>query len=130
MIVNTAELAAIIAAIILALLICFQLMLAAGLPLGRAAWGGQYRVLPTKLRWGSLAAVVILGIATWIVLARACLVAPGDEPTAIRIIAWVFAGQQVLNTLMNIASKSSTERYVMTPTSVLLVTCFVIVALS
>ncbi len=128
--VNAAELAAIISAIILALLICFHLMLAAGLPLGRAAWGGQHRVLPTKLRWGSLAAVVILGVATWIVLARASLVAPGGDPTAIRIITWVFAGQQVLNTLMNIASKSPTERYVMTPASVFLVACFVIVALS
>jgi len=124
------ELAAIVAAVVLALLICFQLFLAAGLPFGRAAWGGQHRVLPTKLRLGSLAAVGILGVAAWIILARAGLVAPGAEPVAIRVATWIFAGYSVLNTLGNIASKSPVERYVMTPTSTLILICFVLVALS
>ena len=127
---NTAEIAAIVAAVILASLICFQLLLAAGLPLGRAAWGGQHRIPPAKLRWGSIAAVVVLGVAAWVVLARADLVAPGAEATVIRVTTWVFAGHQVLNTLMNIVAKSPAERYVMTPTSVLLVACFIVVALS
>ncbi len=126
---NTTEFAAILAVIILALLMCFQLLLAAGLPLGKAAWGGQHRVLPTKLRWGSLAAVGILGIAAWIVLAIADLVAPGDEPTAIGIATWVFGGYWALNTLGNIASKSPIERYLMTPVSMVLTICFVVVAL-
>ncbi|MFC2027380.1 hypothetical protein ACFLU3_01700 [Chloroflexota bacterium] len=126
---NATELAAIVATVILALLICFQILLVLGLPLGRVAWGGQHSVLPTKLRWGSLAAVVILGVAAWIVLARADLVAPGDEPLAIRITTWIFAGYWVLNTFGNIVSKSPTERYVMTPVSVLLIACFVVVSL-
>src|SRR6185369_13186591 len=68
---------AIAAAIVLGLLVVFQLLLAAGLPLGRAAWRGKYRVLPTGLRWASLAAAGVLGVAAWVVLARAGVVAPG-----------------------------------------------------
>lgn len=127
---DTTELSAIIAISILALLMCLQMLLVAGLPLGRLAWGGQYRVLPVKLRWGSLLAVVTLGVAAWVVLARADLVAPGDEPLAIQIITWVLTGYWGLNTFGNIVSKSPAERYVMTPVSVLLIACFVVVALS
>ena len=68
--------AAIIATVILVLLMYFRVVLAVWLPLGQAAWGGEHRVLPAALREGSLAAVVILGLATWMVLARANLVAP------------------------------------------------------
>ena len=47
---NTAEIAAVIASVLLATLIIFQLLLAAGLPLGAYAWGGQYEgVLPTRM---------------------------------------------------------------------------------
>ncbi len=122
--------AAIIAAFVLAILMCFQLLLAAGLPLGQAAWGGKHRVLPLKLRINSLFAVFSLGVAAWIILARAGLVAPGSEPMVVRIGTWVFAGYLTLNTAMNLASKSRIERNVMTPATLLLVVCFVLVALS
>jgi hypothetical protein len=116
------------AAFVLALLIGFQVALAAGLPLGHAAWGGQYRVLPTRLRLGSLAAAAILGLAAWVILARADLVAPGPEPSAIRIATWLVGGYFVLNTVGNLASKSPLERRVMTPLVLLLAACFFIVA--
>jgi hypothetical protein len=42
----------------------FQVLLAAGLPLGHFAWGGQHRSLPRRLRIGSVMAVLIyLGLA-------------------------------------------------------------------
>jgi hypothetical protein len=122
--------AAIVATVVLALGMCFQLLLAAGLPLGRAAWGGKHSVLPMKLRFGSLAATGILGVAAWIVLARGGLVGPGNGPMAVRVATWVFAGFLSLNTLGNLASKSTVERKVMTPATLLLVACFVIVAWS
>ena len=68
-----AQSAAVIATLILVVIV-FQVLLAAGLPLGRAAWGGQYRVLPPRLRWGSVAAALVLGAAAWVILARANLV--------------------------------------------------------
>lgn len=122
--------AAVIAATVLVLVMLLQLLLAAGMPFGRAAWGGRHRVLPPKLRWGSLVAAVVLGIAAWIVLARAGHLAPGADAVSVRVLAWVFAGMFALNTLGNLASKSPAERYVMSPATLLLVACFVTVALS
>jgi hypothetical protein len=124
------EIAAVIAVVILVLLMFFQLLLAAGFPLGRAAWGGKHRVLPSKYRLLSLAAVIILGLAGWIILARAGLVPPGPEPAVLRVATWVFAVYMALNTLGNISSKSLLEKRVMTPASLILMVCFVLVALS
>jgi hypothetical protein len=124
------EVAAIAAASVLGVLVLFQLALAAGMPLARAAWGGEHRVLPSRLRLGSAVAVPILGAAAWLVLARADLVTPGADSMFVRIAVWVFTGYFTLNTLGNLASKSKLERAVMTPATVLLVACFVTVALS
>jgi hypothetical protein len=88
----TTNVAATIATVVLVLLICFQVLLALGVPVGKAAWGGEHRILPTNLRWSSLAAVFILGLAAWMVLARAGLVPPGADFLAIKIVTWVFAG--------------------------------------
>jgi hypothetical protein len=121
---------AIVAAVVLCLVMVFQLLLAAGLPLGQAAWGGQDPVLPPNLRWASLATVVVLGLAAWVVLARAGLVAPGARPVWIRVATWVFAGFFCLNTLENLVSSSAAERFVMTPVVLIIVVCFVVVARS
>ena len=122
--------AAIIAGAILVFLMTFQLLLAGGLPLGRAAWGGKHRVLPKKLRWASLAAFGVLGLACWAVLSRAGLLPPGSEPVWVRVSAWFFAGYMSLNTIGNIVSKSTLERIVMTPVAALLALCFTVVAFS
>ncbi len=118
--------AAIIAALVLGLVMVLQALLAAGFPLGQAAWRGQYRILPHALRWASLATVGVLGVAAWVVL----LVAPGAESIAVQVATWVFAGFFSLNTLGNIASRSMVERFVMTPLTVLLVICFIVAGLS
>jgi hypothetical protein len=127
---NIQQRIAILATTVLGLVMVLQLLLAAGFPLGHAAWGGQDQVLPPLLRWASLATVGVLGLAAWIVLARANLAAPGAEPVAIRVVAWVFAGFLSLNTLGNMASTSAVERYGMASVSLLLVVCFIVVALS
>lgn len=127
---STQQWVAIVASIVLGLVMVFQGLLALGFPLGQAAWRGQYRVLPIKLRWASLATVVVLGLAAWVVLARAGLVFPGTEPVAIGVATWVLAGLWLLNTAGNLASRSPAERYAMTPVALLLGVCFIIVALS
>jgi hypothetical protein len=126
---DISQLLSIAAAVLLSLMTLFQLLLAAGLPLGQAAWGGQHRVLPRRLRYGSLAAAVILGFALWVILARASLVAPGPEPLWVRVASWAFAAYLALNTLGNLASKSRFERTVMTPATVFLAVCFIVVSL-
>ena len=127
---NHSQLAAVAATVVLLLLMVFQCLLVLGLPFGRAAWGGNHRVLPRQHRWGSAAAVPILGVAAWTVLARADLLAPGPEVATVRFSVWFFAAYFALNTVGNLASKSSVERNTMTPLSTLLVLCFLVVALS
>jgi len=122
--------AAYIGVSLLAIVMGFQVLLALGRPLGRFAWGGKYRVLPTRLRWASLSAILILGLAAWMLLARAGQAWPGPEAAASRILAWVFAGYFTLNIVMNARSQSPAERYTMTPLVTLLTACCYFVALS
>jgi hypothetical protein len=124
------EVAALVAALLLVPVIVLQALLAAAFPFGHAAWGGQYRVLPVKLRWGSAAATVVLGAAIWIVLARAGVIASARQSVVVRAATWLFAGVFLLNTIGNLASSSATERKVMAPITLLLAACFLIVALS
>ena len=124
------QLIAIVATIVLGLVVLLQLLLAAGFPLGQVAWRGQYRVLPPALRRASLAAAGVLGLAAWVVLARAGLVASGAASAVVPVATWVFAGLFGLNTVGNLASRSALERRVMTPVTVLLALCFIAVAVS
>jgi len=48
----------------------FQMALAFGAPLGRAAWGGTQTELPTRLRFSSAASAVFLSVGALIVLGR------------------------------------------------------------
>jgi hypothetical protein len=124
------QIAAFVATLLLTAAAVFQLLLAMGLPLGQAAWGGQHKILPQRLRWGSMAAALTLVIAAWVILARAGLAAPASDNQAVRIGCWFFAGMFALNTVGNLASKSAIERRVMTPATLLLLACFVTVARS
>jgi hypothetical protein len=125
---RSSRIAATVAVVILCLLIIFQVLLAAGVPLGRAAWGGEHSVLPANLRAGSLLAAIILGFAVYIVLARADAVGPGAKSRLVRIAIWVFTGYFSLNIVMNLLSSSTLERLVMTPVAAALVVCLFLVA--
>ena len=105
----------------------FQALLAGRAPLGRFAWGGQHEVLPTSLRIGSLAAIVAYAGIGWVVLAYARQL--GDGHGALRVAVWVIAGFFLLGAAGNLASKSGSERLVMTPLSVVLCALTVAVAL-
>src|SRR5919106_6499883 len=62
--------AAIAAAIGFVVIAGFQLAVALGAPLGRAAWGGAYERLPVSLRIASAIAVLVWSLAALIVLRR------------------------------------------------------------
>jgi len=122
--------ASLIAVLILGGLIVFQLLLALGVPWGAAAWGGEHSgALPSNLRWGSVAAAGILGLAMWMVLARAGWLAPGSNVLWVKIVTWAFTGYFAFNVVMNVLSKSALERAIMTPVSAILVVCLVLVSL-
>lgn len=113
-----AAIAAIAACVLLGALAVFQALLVCRFPLGRFAWGGQHEVLPTRLRVGSLVAVVVYVVIGWVVLARAGLLGGGQG--VVRVATWVIAGYFLLGAAGNLASRSRSERFVMTPVAVVL----------
>ena len=120
--------AAIAATVVLAGLVCFQLALAAGLPLGHYAWGGAHRVLPRPLRIGSVLATVVYGLSAMTILEAAGvidLVASTELP---RNAVWVLAGLFVIGTVMNAVSRSTKERR-MSAVALVLAALSIIVAL-
>lgn len=103
------QVAAVLAALILAALICFQLLLAAGLPLGHYAWGGAHQVLPRSLRIGSfVAAFIYLAVAMGILEAASVIDLGASEFP--RVAVWVLAAFFGIGILMNAISRSEKER--------------------
>jgi hypothetical protein len=121
--------AAIALTVILALLAVFQLALALGAPLGRFAWGGQHRVLPTRLRMGSLVSIVIYGLVAVLALDKVGLT--DVVPDVVSDIGmWVVFAYFVLGIPLNAISRSKPERYTMTPVVAVLAVLSLLVALS
>jgi hypothetical protein len=105
---------------LLGALAVFQLLLIAGAPLGRFAWGGQHDVLPTRLRVGSAVSILLYGIFAALALERADVinVVPGDGFAIVGML--VLTGYFTLGILLNAISRSRSERLVMVPTSLML----------
>lgn len=97
----------------------FQLLLAAGAPVGHFAWGGQNRVLPVRLRLGSVVSAALYAAFAMVALDRAGLISVLPDQVA-QIAMWVVVGVLVLGTIPNLISRSTPERYVMAPLSLLL----------
>jgi hypothetical protein len=118
-----------LAVVLVAVVAVFQLALALGAPLGKAAWGGRSEgVLPTRLRIASgLAAIVIYPLIALYVLASADLIDLEWLPTAATGM-WVLTGFFTLGTLANLASRSKVER-VWAPVSLAIAVCCSIVAI-
>ncbi|WP_353828125.1 hypothetical protein [Agromyces sp. SYSU T0242] len=120
--------AAIALTVILALLAVFQLALALGAPFGRFAWGGAHRVLPARLRVGSLLSIVIYAVIAVLALDRVDLIdVVPDSVSAVGM--WVVFGYFVIGIVMNAISRSTPERYTMTPVVALLALLSLLVAL-
>jgi hypothetical protein len=122
---------AVVAYVVLASLAVFQIALAAGAPLGRLAWGGKHRILPTGLRIGSAVSVLVYALIAWIIAAaveRAMDVGDYvyDTPPGLWVITVYFG----LGVLANAISRSRPERFVMTPVAALLFGCCLLIALA
>lgn len=122
--------AAIATCVLLGVLAVIQALLACRAPLGRFAWGGQHEVLPTRLRVGSLAAILAYGAIGRAVLARAGQLGSGSGSGSgvLRVATWVIAGYFLVGAAGNLASRSRDERLVMTPFCVVLCALTVVVA--
>jgi hypothetical protein len=107
----------------------FQLALAFGAPLGRAAFGGQHDgILPTRLRIISgVAGAVIYPLAIALVVASAGWVDDDWVPGGGSAAMWALVGVFSIGALVNAASRSKLERY-WAPVSLVIAACCGIIA--
>ncbi|HEX6286006.1 MAG TPA: hypothetical protein VFZ80_00845 [Acidimicrobiia bacterium] len=121
------EIAAWIAAVLIAVLTVFHLALALGAPAGAAAWGGSHPgVLPTRLRIASgLVAIFFYPVVAIELLHAADVIDLSGDVGSVWI--WVLAGLFTLGALANFASRSRIER-IWGPISLVLAVCCVIIA--
>jgi hypothetical protein len=121
--------AAITLTVVLAALAVFQLALAFGAPLGRFAWGGAHRVLPARLRIGSLVSIVVYAVIAVLALDRVDLI--DVVPDGVSTVGmWIVFGYFVLGIVMNAISRSKPERSTMTPVVAVLALLSLLVAVS
>ena len=114
--------------IVLALIAAFQIALALGAPLGRFAWGGQHRVLPARLRTGSLVSIVVyafIALLAWDRVRAIDLFPAGVSEVGI----WVVFAYFVLCILMNAISRSKPERFTMVPVTLVLAVLSFLIAM-
>lgn len=122
--------AATLATVMFVILATFQLGLAAGLPWGRAAWGGKNPGrLPAQLRVGSAVSILVYAISALIVLDRAGMPVI-DLPDAIsQWGTWLVVILLAVGAVMNAASSSPYERYAWAPFAAILALLCLVVAL-
>lgn len=113
---------------VLGCLAVFQVLLVAGAPLGRFAWGGQNDVLPPALRIGSAVSVVLYAGFALLMLQAAGGVRVLPEGLA-GVAIWVLTGYFALGVGMNAVSRSRPERLLMTPVAVVLTALCLVLAL-
>ena len=89
--------------------VIFQALLAAGVPWGRAAWGGQNDVLPTGYRIGSVLSALFFIFAILITLSRGDIIGFfGYGLTT--VFFWIFTIYFGIGIVMNAFSRSRIER--------------------
>jgi hypothetical protein len=122
--------AALIGAVGLAAMAVYQLVLAAGAPLGEAAWGGTHEgQLPTTLRIGSGVSIAVYAIAVAVILQRSGLSHLRLPRVLDRIGSWVLVALLTLGTMANFLSQSQWERFLLGPITLLLAGACLVVAI-
>lgn len=113
---------------LMAVVIAFQLALAAGAPWGAASMGGAYPgKYPPRMRWVALANAGILAALTLVVLARAGLAAAWLQPASGWAI-WIVVVFAAVGTVMNTITRSRIER-IWAPVTAIQLVAGVLVAL-
>lgn len=114
--------------VVLILLALFQLALALGAPLGRFAWGGQHRVLPTRLRVGSAVSILIYALIALIAWDRVGVIDLLSDPFS-AVAMWVIFAYFVVGIAMNAISRSGPERNTMVPVTLVLAVLSFLIAM-
>lgn len=119
---------AIIGVILFLAIAIMTVLVACGLPLGEFTMGGQHKVLPKKFRIMAVASIVIQLFAIIIILQAGGFIPLWFSYRITRYSCYFFAAYLVLNTMMNLISKSKKERYLMTPISLVISICYWVTA--
>lgn len=109
-----------LACFILFCLTLFQLALICGAPIGRFAWGGAHKVLPSKLRIGSAISIVLYAIFAVVILNSAGIIDVIGNKSIANTAIWALTAYFTIGVAMNAISRSKPERAVMTPVALLL----------
>lgn len=120
------QLVAILATLILLGLGVFQLLLILGKPLGEYAWGGQNKVLPTKLRVASATSILLYVILAWVILAWSGVISSSTSRVWLYTGMWILTVYFAAGVLLNLASRSKKERKVMVPVTATLATLYLV----
>ncbi len=113
-----------------AIVVVFQLALAAGAPWGQVAMGGRYPgSFPTQLRIGALVQAALLSFLALIVLSRAGVGFPVLDPVSGWMV-WIAVAISLLSLILNLITRSKWERRLWAPVALVLVVCSLLVALS
>ena len=125
-------LAAVVALVLFAGLVVFQLALAAGAPWGRAAYGGQAPgVLPRQFRISSVVAAVVWAGVALVVARHAGIPVWAPLPDAwLPVAVWVVVGLLALAVVLNAVSRSRVERAIWLPTTLVMLAATLTVALT
>ena len=119
---------AILAAIIFTSLTVLNLLIIFGAPLGEFTMGGKYKILPSEMKIPAIISLCMQIFAIIIVLQAGGVINLWFSKNVTRIICYVYSGYLIINTFMNLISKSKKEKYIMTPLSLVSALLFFITA--
>jgi len=108
--------------------VILYVLLSLGLPYGEFAMGGRHRIMPPQMRVACGVSVVIQLIAILYLLQAGNVISIGLPFD--RRVCYFFAVYLILNTIMNLLSRSMKEKLVMTPLSLITAICFGITAMN
>lgn len=121
---------ALIATGIFIIIIVLNILIIIGLPLGELTLGGKYKILPPKLRILAFFSLIVQVFCVVIILQAANYISLWFSIEVTKNICFALSIYFLLNTVMNLLSKSKKEKYIMTPLSLMVAICFFVTAFS
>jgi hypothetical protein len=113
-----------------AIVIVFQIALAASVPWGHLTWGGRFPgQLPVPMRGVAIFSAVLLAAFALIVETRAGVLFPAWQEFS-RILIWVVAAYCALGVVANAVTPSRWERVIWLPVVLGCLVCSIVVAIS
>lgn len=119
----------IVVATLFAAVVIFQLLLAAGVPWGAAAYGGQPANLPGALRITSGIAAVFWALVGLLVLRTVGIIGRGTPPRWVRVASWIVVGMLAVSVALNAMTPSAIERAIWFPTTVVMLAGMLVIVI-